>query len=227
MPLLYDSLRKDRGLTPHVAWRVAFIVPFILIVATAIGMLLTCQDTPMGKWADRERHTQELLDAHLHAMGNIVAVPSNPSGSNSSLGHTSPYEDSDTKETKQGESRRQSIDVAKGQMSSIDDREIQMGQQEMLDVARGETVVKPSGKEALAVIFSLQALFHCATYLCSFGGELAINSYIASYYLKNFPYLGQTRAGQWGSMFGLLNVVTRYVIRPAPSRLFGARQWLT
>ena len=43
--------------------------------------------------------------------------------------------------------------------------------------------------------------------------ELAINSYIGAYYLKNFPYLGQTGAGQWASMFGLLNVVTRY---PSP-----------
>ena len=39
--------------------------------------------------------------------------------------------------------------------------------------------------------------------------ELAINNYIAAYYLKNFSYLGQTGAGQWASMFGLLNVVTR------------------
>lgn len=42
------------------------------------------------------------------------------------------------------------------------------------------------------------------------SSELAINSYIARYYLKNFPYLGQTRSGQWASMFGLLNVFTRY-----------------
>lgn len=212
MPLLYDSLRIDRGLGSHVAWRVAFIVPFILIVATAVGMLLTCQDTPTGKWADRERHTQELLDAHLQQMGTVVPVPGsgNPTASNSSLGgHTSPYEDVDSKDTKQHESRRQSMDVAKGEMSTIHDHEMQLDQQQMLDIARGETVVKPSGKEALAVIFSMQALFHCATYLCSFGGELAINSYIASYYLKNFPYLGQTHAGRWGSMFGLLNVVTR------------------
>jgi len=227
MPLLYDSLRKDRGLTPHVAWRVAFIVPFILIVTTAIGMLLTCQDTPMGSWADRERHTQELLDAHLHQMGAIVTVPgTNPTASNSSLEHTSPYEDVDTKDTKQQHSRRQSMDVAKGEMSSIGDHEIQMGQQEMLDTARGETVQKPTGKEALAVIFSLQSLFHCATYMCSFGGELAINSYIASYYLKNFPYLGQTKAGQWGSMFGLLNVITRYAL-PISSQLIPVIKFLT
>ncbi|KJX99180.1 hypothetical protein TI39_contig369g00006 [Zymoseptoria brevis] len=42
MPLIYDSLKADQNLTSHVAWRVAFIVPFILIVATALGMLFLC-----------------------------------------------------------------------------------------------------------------------------------------------------------------------------------------
>jgi len=46
-------------------------------------------------------------------------------------------------------------------------------------------------------------------FLLTKRSELAINSYIAAYYLKNFPYLGQTGAGRWASMFGLLNVVTR------------------
>lgn len=32
---------------------------------------------------------------------------------------------------------------------------------------------------------------------------------MASYYLRNFPELGQTKAGQWASMFGLLNVFSR------------------
>jgi NNP family nitrate/nitrite transporter-like MFS transporter len=41
------------------------------------------------------------------------------------------------------------------------------------------------------------------------GGELAINSIIGSYYLKNFPRLGQTGSGRWAAMFGLLNVVFR------------------
>merc|ERR1712144_84606 len=43
----------------------------------------------------------------------------------------------------------------------------------------------------------------------SFGGELAINSIIGSYYLKNFPHLGQTGSGRWAAMFGLLNVFFR------------------
>ncbi len=38
---------------------------------------------------------------------------------------------------------------------------------------------------------------------------MAINSIIGSYYLKNFPKLGQTGSGRWAAMFGLMNAVFR------------------
>lgn len=53
MPAVFDSLVRSQNLAPHVAWRVAYIVPFILITATALAMLFLCEDTPTGKWADR------------------------------------------------------------------------------------------------------------------------------------------------------------------------------
>ncbi|BDD59811.1 hypothetical protein MPDQ_003839 [Monascus purpureus] len=55
MPAIYNSLVHSRGLTPHRAWRVAYVVPFIIIAAIALTMLFTCPDTPTGKWS--ERHT--------------------------------------------------------------------------------------------------------------------------------------------------------------------------
>src|SRR6187402_444673 len=61
--LLLSALVHDRGLTPHVAWRVAFIIPFILIISTALGMIFFCPDTPTGKWSERHLHTAQLLSA--------------------------------------------------------------------------------------------------------------------------------------------------------------------
>lgn len=55
MPAIYNSLVHSRELTPHKAWRVAYVVPFIIITAIALTMLFTCPDTPTGKWS--ERHT--------------------------------------------------------------------------------------------------------------------------------------------------------------------------
>ncbi|KAJ5676986.1 uncharacterized protein N7477_002619 [Penicillium maclennaniae] len=49
MPAIYDSLVASQGLTSHKAWRVAYVVPFIIITAVALGMLFLCEDTPTGK----------------------------------------------------------------------------------------------------------------------------------------------------------------------------------
>lgn len=196
MPAIFDSLVKNQHLTPHVAWRVAFIVPFIIITAIAMGLLFTAEDTPTGKWADRHR----VIDA--------IAV--NASSNNSIMNG------SEKKATEAGmisaEKTNSDIEGHKGQTSAV-------------QAAAGEVVVAPTFKEAMGVVFSLQTWALAAPYACSFGkfpsprlqrptnkspgGELAINSIIGSYYLKNFPALGQTGSGRWAAMFGLLNVVFR------------------
>jgi len=79
----------------------------------------------------------------------------------------------------------------------------------MIETAQGEVVVKPSFQEAMKVVFSPQTFVVAFCYFCSFGAELAINSTLGAYYLKNFPKLGQTGTGRWAAMFGLLNVVCR------------------
>lgn len=50
---------------------------------------------------------------------------------------------------------------------------------------------------------------HTLSYVHTFGGELAINSILSSYYLQHQPQWGQTKAGQWAALFGLMNVITR------------------
>ena len=62
MPAIFNSLVHRQGLTEHVAWRVAFVVPFILITATAVVKILTCPDTPTGKWSSRHRDIQRHSD---------------------------------------------------------------------------------------------------------------------------------------------------------------------
>jgi NNP family nitrate/nitrite transporter-like MFS transporter len=69
MPAIFDSLVKHQHLTAHVAWRVSFIVPFIIITTVALAMLFTGEDTPTGKWADR------------HHVGEPLTVPSSSTNS--------------------------------------------------------------------------------------------------------------------------------------------------
>jgi MFS transporter, NNP family, nitrate/nitrite transporter len=198
MPAIFDSLVHRQGLTPHVAWRVAFIVPFICITVTAIGMLLLCPDTPTGKWSDRHMAVEKNLASH----GVVATVVDAPGG----IMDKKPSEDgSVTPPSQEGEKMQFS---ATGERKSFD-HEAQMGEQQMLDTARGEVVVKPTFREGLRVSLTPQVLVVAGGYFCSFGGELAINSILGAYYLKNFPSLGQTGSGRWAAMFGLLNVVFR------------------
>ena len=195
MPAIFDSLITTRGLSAHAAWRVAFIVPFIVICTVAIAMLLICPDTPTGKWSERHLHAQQNLASH-GIQGNIVDVPGEFAERKSSAGGTDDNE------------KRLEFE-ATGKVSATGDHEAQMGEQQMLDVARGEIVQKPTFKEAMNVIFSLPSLTLASCYFCSFGAELAINSILGSYYAANFKYLGQTGSGRWAAMFGLLNIITR------------------
>lgn len=199
MPAIFDSLVYQSGLAPHKAWRVAFIVPFIIIVTTAITLLLVCPDTPTGKWSDRHLAAQQHLAEH-GITANVVQVPGEISAEkSSSLGSNSPPRNPDTK---------LEFDATAERKGSFD-HEAQIGEQQMLDVARGEIVQKPTFKDALPVVLSLQTLVTCGCYFCAFGAELAINSVLGAYYLKNFKALGQTGSGRWAAMFGLLNVAFR------------------
>jgi NNP family nitrate/nitrite transporter-like MFS transporter len=185
MPLIFDSLVHHNHLTHYKAWRVAFIVPYILITATAIGQLTLCQDTPTGKWSDR----------HLAVPGTSAIVDD-------------PGSDAD-KVTNSRESPTVSDEKLKIRELQPPDEETGIGEIETITNARGEIIKTPTFREALPVIFSLQTLTLTMTYFCSFGGELALNSVLGAYYLKNFPKLGQTLSGRWASMYGLLNVITR------------------
>ena len=200
MPAIYDSLVANNHLAPHVAWRVSFIVPFIAIVVVAIGMLVCCPDTPTGKWSERHLAIQHNLQEQ-GITGDVVDVPSDLTGNKAH----SPGSESPSMGT---EGEKIHFD-ATGKRTGSDDHEAQLGEQQLLDTARGEVVVKPTFKEAMTVVFSLQTLVVCGAYFCSFGAELAINSILGSYYAANFPRLGQTGSGRWAAMFGLLNIFFR------------------
>ena len=198
MPAIFDSLVSRQHLTPHVAWRVAFVVPFIVIVAVTITFLLVCPDTPTGKWSERHLAAQQNLAGH-GITGDVVEVPGEITDKKGSLESGSP-------KPAAGDSKLM-FDAKRA--GSVDDGEAQIGEQQMLDTARGEIVRKPTWKEARPVIFSLQTLVTCGCYFCTFGAELSVNSILGAYYLENFKSLGQTGSGRWAAMFGLLNIVFR------------------
>jgi NNP family nitrate/nitrite transporter-like MFS transporter len=213
MPAVFESFR-GMGHTPSQSWRLTFIVPLIMVICTGICLLLLCPDTPMGHWSERHLHVHENLQSH-GVSDEIVDVPG---GITEKVAHTD-TQTSDVEDKKED----------KKEKPILFDHEAALSRSEMLETAQGETIKKPTFKEALPVIFSQQTAFHVLTYFCSFGGELAINSILSSYYLKNFPHLGQTNASNWAAMFGFLNFVTRPlggVVSDLLYNLGGRNLWL-
>jgi len=222
MPAIFDSLVKRQHLSDHVAWRVAFIVPGICITAVAVALLLCCQDTPTGKWSERHLVAQQNLAAH-GITGTVVDAPGNITEKKSTGddGSVTPPSDKMYGEnsgtvhdrTTTGGANGKMEYAATGERKASYDHEAQLSDQAMLDTARGEVVVKPTLKEAMTVVFSMQTLVTAACYFCTFGAELSINSVLGSYYLANYKkgpgHLTQSTSGDWAAMFGLLNVVFR------------------
>lgn len=215
MPAVYDSL-VAMGHAPGPSWRITFIVPMVMVITTGVCLLLLCPDTPLGKWSDRHLHVQENLESHgvsaSVAAATVVDVPGNITDP-----VTPPPE---TEKSPDGMDKKPPVAF---------DHEHAISRTEMLETAQGETIVKPSLSEAASVILSLQTGFHIFTYFCSFGTELAVNSILSAYYLKNFPSLGQTGAANWAAMFGFLNFATRPlggVISDTLYNLCGRNLWL-
>ncbi|KAG9673191.1 nitrite transporter, partial [Aureobasidium melanogenum] len=200
MPAIYNSLVRNDGLRPHVAWRVAFVVPGILICAVAFSLFFLCDDTPTGKWADRFQVAESNLRSHA-LEGAIVDVP----GTGEITAEKARKEASRSPSTSDVASEEKKLDETRGTFA---DNEAQMGEEQMVDTVRGEVVQKPSFKDALPIVFSPQTLVLGLCYFATFGCELSVNSILGNYYTANLK-LGLQDSGNWAAMFGLMNIIFR------------------
>ncbi|RWA13491.1 hypothetical protein EKO27_g1590 [Xylaria grammica] len=219
MPAVFDSF-KGRGYNDGAAWRLTFIVPLIVVIATGISMILLCPDTPTGKWSERLLHTEQNLQSHgvIAPSEVIVDIPGDITAKQSS--NVSKYSDSDVEK--------------KAKTDPSYDHEAVLSQGEMLEISQGETVQKPTLARALNILVSPQTIFHLITYLCSFGAELSINSVLSAYYIKNFPHISYAYAANVSAIFGFLNFVTRplggfvsdYLYRVTGKSLWAKKIWI-
>jgi MFS transporter, NNP family, nitrate/nitrite transporter len=144
MPTIYESLVKDQGYTPHVAWRITFIIPGVIILTVASGLFLLCQDTPTGKWADRHLVAQQTLEAQ--GLGETIVDA--PGG----VMDKKPSEDSGSATPE---------DVEKGGQKKLSENAIKEGtvaDQQIIDTALGEVVIKPTALTILKTMFKPQVL---------------------------------------------------------------------
>lgn len=172
------------------------ILPTILLLVAAAGALFLCEDIPLGDWKDR----------HLVAAAGSGTGEQTSSTEEKESSEGRPSTPSGKVGLEKGQGVGQEGDQTVGSYAYEDGSHPQhQGHTHM------EVVEKPSLRTALPLIFSWQALMLALPYACSFGGELAVNSILSSWYLQHFAHLGwsQTHSGQVAAIFGLLNVVTR------------------
>lgn len=218
MPAVFDSLVARQGLSPSTAWRVTFVVPLVCLMACALGMLLLCPDSPVGTWEQREERIHENMRVLQRSAGG-----STDTGFTTAVntGLTTPAE-------------TYASDEEKGSATKLA-LAAELTHQQAMDIAQGEVVTKPRLRDSFAILLSPQTIFHVATYACSFGGELAINSVLSSYYKHNFPHLTQTTASNCAAIFGFLNIVTRplggvvadVLYRQSGRNLWWKKLWIT
>ena len=196
MPAIFDSLVQRQHLTPHTAWRVAFVVPFALIAVTALLIIVACPDAPTGQWSSRAYDMQRQADhrdVYVSTFGthNSISGPRNQRHKGSKRGYSDP-----------------SVDLNSSRSRSRD-REAVLDEQDFLNAASWELVEKPTYHGYVKALASLPTVTLVVAYFCTFGTELAVNSFLGAYYLQNFKSLGQTGSGRWAAMYGLLNAVFR------------------
>ncbi|KAI9722441.1 MAG: hypothetical protein M1828_004808 [Chrysothrix sp. TS-e1954] len=199
MPAIYNSLVNTQHESKHTAWRVAFVVPGILIVTVAVAMLLLCPDTPTGKWSERGNQVENNL--RRHSMIGVVEIPGELS-EKPLAGSTSGTESPSSTE------KKDILPPAHIDPANFGDNEAQLSADQMMDTAKGEVVRKPTWSEIRHVLASPQTFVTVACYFCSFGTELSVNSILGTYYQTNNKLTLQ-KAGDWAAMFGMLNFVFR------------------
>lgn len=202
MPSIFDSLVNNQGLKPHTAWRVAFIVPFIIIIATSVLIIFACPDCPTGRWSSRAYDLQRQDEARdvYRSQFSKLGDYRNPT----KLGRS----DSRTKLDPRREYTNEStLDHTTSTNNTTEPEGFDVD--DVLNAASWELVEKPTYNGVVKTLVSLPTLALIVSYFCTFGTELSVNSFLGAFYLKDFPHLGQTGSGRWAAMYGLLNAVFR------------------
>ena len=218
MPAIFDSLVKHQHLSPHVAWRVAFLVPFVLIIFVAVLIIFFADDSPTGTWSARQRS----LNRQLARRDLFISPGKRRQGSEA------PSAPSNNDSDKALELKSPADVSVADETGGLDQHE-----QDLMIAASWELVQKPSLAQTRKAALSIHTIAIYAFIFCTFGIELVVISNLGAFYYSKFPSMGQTKSGDWASMFGLLDFFSRPVgglvsdalYRPSGS-LWARKMWI-
>ncbi|KAH3670373.1 hypothetical protein OGAPHI_000888 [Ogataea philodendri] len=188
MPAISEGLKRN-GYSLHHSWSYAFVIgPFLILMATALMILVFGSDCPRGKWSSRG----DILGINMdNLLVKSVSVTRNFS--------------------KEGELTSVHVEPVNNGIDEVvynegDDHEI-VDVDDLIN--KDEIIEDPTLMDVFKISISPRTMLVALCYLCSFGTELAIESIISNLYGQKMKSWSTSKAGAWGSMLGLLNVVTR------------------
>ncbi|OBA13463.1 nitrate transporter [Ogataea polymorpha] len=187
MPAISNAL-ENRGYSLHHSWSYSFVIgPFLILMITAILIFVFGSDCPRGRWSLRG----DILGIN---MDNMLVK---------SVSVTRHF-------SKEGELTSVFVEP----VNAIDKVVVEPNQdQEILEVAdiiNGDEIIEdPSLNDVVKICLSPRTMLVGLCYMCSFGTELAVESIISNLFGQKMTNWSTSKAGAWGSMLGLLNVVAR------------------
>ncbi|KAJ3268995.1 hypothetical protein HDV01_001950 [Terramyces sp. JEL0728] len=189
MPAVVNSLVQNSHMSISTAWRVAFlIVPFLIITTTAILVLVFGDDCPQGKWSDRiivevlavQEKEPRVDDLEVSSPVTGVAILRVSSDAN---------------------------------LTALAESEVASNSNKISSRSTSTTELEKTYLPALKAALSLETLLAGLPYACTFGAELALEGILSAWYqqqsTKSGLNWGETVAGPYAAIFGLLNIFTR------------------
>lgn len=206
MPALVNDLER-RGYSLHDCWTYSFLIgPLIILLCVAILIIIFGKDCPEGKWSERSDVLQIGVDVRKV---DIVSISSN----HPAISHTMSNQIKPIMSNRKNSSSDKIgvIDEKMLQQSSSDNEHLDVVQTRVGEVVNLDEIIEdPSFTEFLKVTFHYRTMLTALPYITTFGGELAVESVLSALYVqRSHGTWSQSYAGSWGSMLGLLNVVTR------------------
>ncbi|OZJ03816.1 hypothetical protein BZG36_03816 [Bifiguratus adelaidae] len=189
MPAIVASLQRD-GYSLSRAWKLSFVVgPFVIIMFVALMTWFLGEDCPEGKWSDRVIIKEQ---ASITPLNEGSSTPDS-------------YDSAIKTDKPEASSRADHGDPEMQAHANLMVEELEEVDQAIIEA--------PKWYDFFIVLCSPYTMLTALPYATTFGAELAIEGILSGLYIQTVKNSGeawsQELAGSWGSMFGLLNLVTR------------------
>ncbi|KAI9496940.1 major facilitator superfamily domain-containing protein [Zychaea mexicana] len=197
MPAIYDGILSHT--TNAIAWRTTFIIPCCICLLVAGLDFFCATDTPHGDWLKLRGSEQD--------------------SSNASSSEVSSTDENPDPKAEKGQQHvvaanpvvsEGTVSLEKGAFTGVEEKGAFTGVEDsesLQDVKRNESI-KDAFFGFLCVLCKPAVLIMIVHYACSFGTELAVDNVIGQVFREQFA-LDNSTASYIGSIFGLLNIVSR------------------